>query len=96
MSAYRIPAPIGTVARVVADPEGGRVSLILDAGRVFTLPDGVPVAVRLDPAPPLLIVAPRTLGAFSLIVPPDIAAALADSLPLAQRIKEGQGAHHDA
>lgn len=87
MSAYRIPAPIGTVARVVADPEGGRV---------FTLPDGVPVAVRLDPAPPLLIVAPRTLGAFSLIVPPDIAAALADSLPLAQRIKEGQGAHHDA
>lgn len=94
-SPFRIPKPSGTVSRVILDPETG-FTFILEGGHVLEVPNGVKAAVRLEPSPPLLIVGPRSLGCFSLIIPKDAAQLLAQAFPLAQKIREGRGAKHEA
>lgn len=90
-----IPPPSGRVVMCSPDPGAGVITLGLRSGEVIILTDGTPAAVRLAPVP-LLILHPRTPQARALELPAQLAQALARSFPLAQAIREGEGAPHDA
>lgn len=86
----KYPAPSGKVELFSPDPESGFITLGLKGGEVLQVPPGTRAAVVLSPEC-LLILQPRTPQARALL-----AAVLAQSFPLAQAIREGQGAKHEA
>lgn len=77
------------------DPDTGIIYLGLTDGELVTIPPGTRGAVTLAPDT-LLILNPHTPAARALKLPPPLAQLLAQSFPLAQAMREGEGAHHDA
>lgn len=91
----KLPPVSGQVQMFSPDPESGVIVLGLKGGEVLTIHPGTRAAVSLYPEP-LLILDPRTPKARALLLPAPLAEVLAASFPLAQAIKEGQGAKHEA
>lgn len=90
-----VPPVSGRVVMFSPDPETGFSYLGLTSGELVSVPPGTPAAVILAPVP-LLILHPRTPAARALKLPAPLAQILAQSFPLAQAIREGAGAKHDA
>ena len=91
----KVPPASGRVVMCSPDPDTGVIHLGLTSGEVLTLPPGTRAAVSVQPAP-LLILNPRTPEARALHLPAQLAQVLARSFPLAQAMREGEGARHDA
>lgn len=77
------------------DPQTGDMRLTLEGGEVLSVSSGTPAAVRVS-APSALMLHPRTAQARLLLISEHLAGALVASFPLAQAIREGQEARHDA
>lgn len=90
------PPASGHVVGCSPDPDTGCIDLFLTSGEQVTVPPGTRTAVQLAPEPPLLILNPRTPEARALSLPMALAQIFAASFPLAQAMREGAGAQHDA
>lgn len=76
------------------DPQTGDMHITLEGGEVLSVPSGTPAAVSIPSL--YLIIWPRSAQARAFFISKHLAGVLVASFPLAQSIREGEGARHDA